>query len=69
MGVFSGNVADILFQGGTSAAVTTYLISLLRPFCELLVKDGAPLHDPSLRALNVILNAIAVAALQYQGGT
>ncbi|MGZ3676049.1 MAG: hypothetical protein ACXVCO_17230, partial [Ktedonobacterales bacterium] len=54
----------ILFDAVALAAIATFLLSLIKPFVELLpfARTTSPTHDATLRLLNVLLN-IALALL------
>jgi hypothetical protein len=62
---------DALGLSGTSAGFTSLFLSLIKPYYELIpgFRDGSPLHDPTLRMLNVLVNALTVMAVNYQSGT
>jgi hypothetical protein len=55
---------SILYDAVALAAIATFLLSLLKPFVELLpfARTTSPTHDATLRLLNVLLN-IALALL------
>jgi len=68
--MFAGFDGNVLLDGVALAALTTYIISLLKPFIEMLpfARPYASTHDATLRVLNVVLNGVAVVGLQYQAG-
>lgn len=64
MDTFALPSGSILFDAVALAAIATFLLSLLKPFVELLpfARTTSPTHDATLRLLNVLLN-IALALL------
>ena len=63
--------SNVLFDGAALAAVTTYVISLIKPFLEKLpfLRPDSSVHDAAIRILNLVVNALTVVALNYQAGT
>lgn len=66
----SGAEASILTQSAAIAAVVTFLIGILRPFIEQLpfARPSAPLHDATLRLLNLAFNLAGVFGLTAAAG-
>ncbi len=64
MDTFALPSGGILFDAVALAAIATFLLSLIKPFVELLpfARTTSPTHDATLRLLNVLLN-IALALL------
>lgn len=64
MDTFGTLNGGILFDAVALAAIATFLLSLIKPFIELLpfARTTSPTHDATLRLLNVLLN-IALALL------
>jgi hypothetical protein len=64
MDTFGTLNGGILFDAVALAAIATFLLSLIKPFVELLpfARTTSPTHDATLRLLNVTLN-IALALL------
>lgn len=65
--VFPGNG---LLDGAALAAVTSFLLSLFKPFVEKmpLARLDSSTHDATLRLLSLIFNAIAVLGLAGAAG-
>lgn len=64
MDTFTTPSGGILFDAVALAAIATFLLSLIKPFVELLpfARTTCATHDATLRLLNVLLN-IALALL------
>ncbi len=70
MDTFALPSGGILFDAVALAAIATFLLSLIKPFVELLpfARTTSPTHDATLRLLNVLLNiALALLAARAAG--
>lgn len=70
MDTFALPSGSILFDAVALAAIATFLLSLIKPFVELLpfVRTTSPTHDATLRLLNVLLNIALALLAAYAAG-
>lgn len=59
-----------LIDATALTAIDSFLLSLLKPFVELLpfAHPDAPTHDSTLRLLNVVINLLVVAGVAASQG-
>jgi hypothetical protein len=53
-------------------AVSTYLVSIAKPFLETYIpfaRDGGPTHDAAIRALSLLINLVLVVMQSIGTGT
>jgi hypothetical protein len=62
--------SNILFDGAALASVTTFIISLIKPFIEKIpgLRPDSSTHDAGIRIFNVLINALTAVALNHQAG-